>query len=38
MKMQNELHSPRDGVVKQINFTEGEQVDAFQTIVELEPQ
>ena len=38
MKMQNELRSPRDGVIKQINFNEGEQVDAFQPIVELEPQ
>jgi biotin carboxyl carrier protein len=36
MKMQNELRAPRDGVVKQVNFTEGEQVDAFQPIVELD--
>ncbi|HEX7320109.1 MAG TPA: biotin/lipoyl-containing protein [bacterium] len=38
MKMQNELHSPRDGVVKRINFKEGDQVDAFVPIVELEAQ
>jgi biotin carboxyl carrier protein len=36
MKMQNELRSPRDGVVKKINFKEGDQVDAFVPIVELE--
>jgi len=36
MKMQNELHAPCDGVVKKINFKEGDQVDAFQPIVELE--
>lgn len=36
MKMQNELRAPRDGVVKEINFKEGEQVDAFEPIVELE--
>ncbi len=38
MKMQNELRAPRDGIVKSINFKEGEQVDAFQPIVELKPQ
>jgi len=37
MKMQNELHAFCDGVVKKINFKEGDQVDAFQPIVELEP-
>jgi acetyl/propionyl-CoA carboxylase alpha subunit len=37
-KVQNELHSPRDGVVKRINFKEGDQVDAFVPIVELEAQ
>ncbi|MGB7054505.1 MAG: biotin/lipoyl-containing protein [bacterium] len=37
MKMQNELRAPRDGVVKKVNFKEGDQVDAFQTIVEIEP-
>lgn len=36
MKMQNELPSPRDGIVKKINGKEGEQVDALQMIVELE--
>lgn len=36
MKMQNELPSPRDGIVKNINGKEGEQVDALQVIVELE--
>ena len=35
MKMQNELPSPRDGIVKKINGKEGEQVDALQVIVEL---
>jgi biotin carboxyl carrier protein len=37
MKMQTELYAPRDGIVKKVNFKEGEQVDAFQPIVELEP-
>ena len=36
MKMQNELPAPRDGIIKQINGKEGEQVDALQVIVELE--
>jgi len=36
MKMQNELRATIDGVVKKINFKEGEQVDAFVPIVELE--
>ncbi|MCK4312990.1 MAG: acetyl-CoA carboxylase biotin carboxyl carrier protein subunit [Candidatus Cloacimonetes bacterium] len=36
MKMQNELPSPRDGIVKKIIGKEGEQVDALQVIVELE--
>jgi biotin carboxyl carrier protein len=36
MKMQNELRAPCDGIVKKINFKEGDQVDAFQPIVELE--
>jgi biotin carboxyl carrier protein len=36
MKMQNELRSPVDGVVKKINFKEGEQVDAFEPIVEID--
>jgi geranyl-CoA carboxylase alpha subunit len=38
MKMQNELCAPRDGVVARVNFKEGEQIDAFQPIVELEEQ
>jgi biotin carboxyl carrier protein len=37
MKMQNELRAQSDGVVKKINFKEGDQVDAFVPIVELEP-
>ncbi|MBC8525452.1 MAG: biotin/lipoyl-binding protein [Candidatus Cloacimonetes bacterium] len=36
MKMQNELSAPCDGIVKRINFKEGEQVDALKVIVELE--
>ena len=36
MKMQNELQAPCNGVVKKINFKEGEQVDALKVIVELE--
>ena len=36
MKMQNELQAPCDGVVKKINFKEGEQVDALKVIVEME--
>lgn len=36
MKMQNELPAPSNGIVKKINFKEGEQVDAKQVIVELE--
>lgn len=36
MKMQNELRASRKGTVKAIHFREGEQVDAFQPIVELE--
>ncbi|MGB9721832.1 MAG: biotin/lipoyl-containing protein [bacterium] len=36
MKMQNELKASKDGVVKKINYKEGEQVDAFVPIVELE--
>ncbi len=37
MKMQNELRAQSDGVVKRINFKEGDQVDAFVPIVELDP-
>jgi biotin carboxyl carrier protein len=36
MKMQNELRASRKGIVKAIHFREGDQVDAFQSIVELE--
>jgi propionyl-CoA carboxylase alpha chain len=36
MKMQNELRAPSDGMVKRVNFKEGDQVDAFVPIVELE--
>jgi len=36
MKMQNELPSPRDGIIKKINGKEGKQVDALQVIIELE--
>jgi len=36
MKMQHELRAPCDGLVKKINFKEGDQVDALQVIVELE--
>lgn len=37
MKMENELKSPIKGVVKQVNFEEGNQIDALQPIVELTP-
>jgi len=36
MKMQNELRAPRDGVVKKINYKEGDQVEALKPLVELE--
>ena len=36
MKMQNELKASIKGKVKKINFKEGEQVDAFKPIVEVE--
>ncbi len=36
MKMQNELRAPRAGIVKKINYKEGEQIEALQPIVELE--
>ena len=38
MKMQNELRAPRTGTVAKINFSEGEEVDAFIPIVEITPQ
>jgi len=37
MKMENELKSPIKGVVKRVNFAEGNQVDALQPIIELRP-
>lgn len=36
MKMQNELRAPRDGVIKKINYKEGDQVEVLKPIVELE--
>ena len=36
MKMENELRSPIKGVVRRVNFAEGNQVDALQPIIELE--
>jgi pyruvate carboxylase subunit B len=36
MKMQNELRAPRDGIVKKINYEEGDQVEALKPLVELE--
>lgn len=36
MKMQNELRAPRDGIVKRINYEEGDQVEALKPLVELE--
>jgi biotin carboxyl carrier protein len=38
MKMQNELRSPLDGVVKDVNFGEGDQVDALKPIVHIEAE
>lgn len=38
MKMENELRSPLDGVVKDVNFKEGEQVDALRPIVHIEAE
>lgn len=37
MKMENELKSPIKGIVKQVNFEEGNQIDALQPIIELTP-
>ncbi|MCK4427998.1 MAG: biotin/lipoyl-binding protein [candidate division Zixibacteria bacterium] len=36
MKMENEIRSPSAGVVKKINFKEGDLVDAAELIIELE--
>lgn len=38
MKMQNELRAPRDGIVKRINYEEGDQVEALKPLVELEQE
>jgi biotin carboxyl carrier protein len=38
MKMENELRAPRNGRVKSIFFSEGQQVDALKPIVELEQE
>ena len=38
MKMQNELRAPRDGIVKRINYEEGDQVEALKPLVELEKE
>lgn len=37
MKMENEVKSPREGVIKQINFQENELVSVGEPVVELEP-
>ena len=36
MKMQNELKSPKKGVVKKLNVTEGMPVEAGQVLAEIE--
>jgi len=36
MKMQNELKSPKKGVVKKLTVAEGAAVDAGQTLAEVE--
>jgi biotin carboxyl carrier protein len=38
MKMENEIKSPNAGMVKKINFKEGDLVDAAEPIVELESE
>jgi biotin carboxyl carrier protein len=38
MKMENEIRSPNAGIVKKINFKEGDLVDAAEPIVELESE
>lgn len=38
MKMENELRAPITGIVKSVNAKEGEQIQAFTPIVELEPR
>jgi biotin carboxyl carrier protein len=38
MKMENEIRSPGAGIVKKINFKEGNLVDTADPIIELEPE
>jgi len=38
MKMENEIRSPSAGIVKKINFKEGNLVDTADPIIELEPE
>jgi biotin carboxyl carrier protein len=38
MKMENEIRSPGAGIVKKINFDEGNLVDTADPIIELEPE
>jgi biotin carboxyl carrier protein len=38
MKMENEIRSPSAGMVKKINFKEGNLVDTADPIIELEPE
>ncbi|MCJ7577768.1 MAG: biotin/lipoyl-binding protein, partial [candidate division Zixibacteria bacterium] len=38
MKMENEIRSPGAGIVKKINFKEGNLVDTADLIIELEPE
>lgn len=38
MKMENEIRSPSAGIVKKINFKEGNLVDTVDPIIELEPE
>jgi biotin carboxyl carrier protein len=36
MKMQNEMKSPKDGIIKEIRFSEGETVNAGDVLVIIE--
>lgn len=38
MKMENELHTPRAGVVRSVAVAEGDTVDSGQLLIELEPE
>jgi biotin carboxyl carrier protein len=38
MKMENEIRSPSAGIVKKINFKQGNLVDTADSIIELEPE